>query len=108
MFVKFDGSKIIAGPQSAPAGRDWILFIPAKDKKPRQKTTVRFDPEQNAVVQELGEEFEPAWPEKRSIEYGKITEQLDKLFHDIDNGTLDKTGQFYTFIKGVKDNNPKT
>ena len=37
-----------------------------------------------------------------------IAEQLDKLFHDIDNGTLDKNGEFYTAIKKVKDDNPKS
>ena len=37
-----------------------------------------------------------------------IAEQLDKLFHDIDNGTLDKTGEFSTAIKKVKDDNPKS
>ena len=36
-----------------------------------------------------------------------IAEQLDKLFHDIDNGTVDKTGEFYTAIKAIKDANPK-
>ena len=35
--------------------------------------------------------------------YEVIGEQLDKLWHDIDNGTLDKTGSFYTAIKTVKD-----
>ena len=35
--------------------------------------------------------------------YAEIGEQLDKLWHDIDNGTLDKTGSFYTAIKTVKD-----
>ena len=36
-----------------------------------------------------------------------IEEQLDKLFHDIDNGTLTKSGDFYTAIKAIKDANPK-
>ena len=35
--------------------------------------------------------------------YQAIEEQLDKLWHDIDNGTLDKTGSFYTSIKTIKD-----
>ena len=35
--------------------------------------------------------------------YAAIGEQLDKLWHDIDNGTLDKTGSFYTSIKTIKD-----
>jgi len=43
----------------------------------------------------------------RKSEYPLIREQLDKLFHDIENGTLDTTGEFYNAIKAVKDNNPQ-
>lgn len=39
--------------------------------------------------------------------YPQIGEQLDKLFHDIDGGKLDKTGSFYTALKAVKDAYPK-
>jgi hypothetical protein len=39
--------------------------------------------------------------------YPDIAEQLDKLFHDLESGTLDATGEFYTAIKAVKDANPK-
>ena len=35
--------------------------------------------------------------------YAQIGEQLDKLWHDIDEGKLDKTGSFYTSIKTIKD-----
>jgi len=35
--------------------------------------------------------------------YDEIGEQLDKLWHDIDKGKLDKTGSFYTSIKTIKD-----
>lgn len=44
---------------------------------------------------------------RRSNEYPMIAEQLDKLFHDIDEGKVDKTGEFYKAIKAVKDANPK-
>ena len=40
--------------------------------------------------------------------YPKITEQLDKLWHDIDEGKLDKNGEFYKYIKNVKDTFPKS
>lgn len=43
----------------------------------------------------------------RALSYPDIEEQLDKLFHDIDDGKLDKTGAFYTTLKAVKDANPK-
>lgn len=39
--------------------------------------------------------------------YPKMSEQLDALWHDIDNGKLDKTGEFYKMIKNVKDSHPK-
>lgn len=45
---------------------------------------------------------------KRSEEYPFIREQLDNLWHDIENGTLDKTGKFYTSISAVKSKHPKS
>ena len=44
---------------------------------------------------------------KRKREYLSWQEQLDKLYHDIDDGKLDKTGSWYTHIKAVKDANSK-
>ena len=43
--------------------------------------------------------------------YPIIKEQLDLLWHDIDDGKLGdtaKTSSFYTTIKNVKDSSPKT
>ena len=44
---------------------------------------------------------------KRQTEYLSWQEQLDKLWHDINDGKLDKTGSWYTHIKAVKDANSK-
>lgn len=44
---------------------------------------------------------------KRKTEYLTWEEQLDKLYHDIDDGKLDKTGSWYKHIKAVKDANSK-
>ena len=44
---------------------------------------------------------------KRQKEYLSWQEQLDKLYHDIDDGKLDKTGSWYKHIKAVKDANSK-
>jgi hypothetical protein len=41
------------------------------------------------------------------MEYPDIGEQLDMLWHAIDDNTLDKTSDFYTALKSVKDKNPK-
>jgi len=43
----------------------------------------------------------------RKSEYPDIGEQFDKLYHDIANGTLDQTGEFFTAIKAIKDAHPK-
>jgi hypothetical protein len=45
--------------------------------------------------------------DNRREEYPEIVEQFDKLYHDIDSGTVDKTGSFYTVLKAVKDKYPK-
>jgi hypothetical protein len=39
--------------------------------------------------------------------YPSIPDQLDKLYHDIDDGKLDKTGTWYLAIKATKDKFPK-
>jgi len=45
---------------------------------------------------------------KRQELYPTIGDQLDMLWHAIDNGTLNKTSDFYTAIKAVKDEIPKS
>ena len=44
---------------------------------------------------------------KRKFEYPGIGEQLDALFHDMENGTADASGEFFRLIKEVKDTYPK-
>ena len=44
---------------------------------------------------------------QRDRKYPNLGEQFDLLFKDINEGTLDKTGGFYTAIKAVKDAHPK-
>jgi len=47
---------------------------------------------------------------KRAAYYETLTEQLDKLYHDIDSGKLGddaKTSTFYLGRKAVKDKYPK-
>ena len=44
----------------------------------------------------------------RMGKYPDLDHQLDMLFHDIEEGRLDKTGSFYRAIKKVKEKYPKT
>ena len=43
----------------------------------------------------------------RMGKYPDLDHQLDMLFHDIEEGKLDKTGSFYRAIKDVKEKYPK-
>ena len=57
---------------------------------------------------ELQTEFESnEYQRDREAAYPALAEQFDKLWHDINNGTLDETGEFFTALKTVKDDNPK-
>ena len=44
---------------------------------------------------------------ERQVDYPEIGDQLDMLWHAIDGGTLDKTSDFYTSLKAIKDKHPK-
>ena len=44
---------------------------------------------------------------QREASYPALKEQFDLLWHAIDAGTLDKTSDFYTKLKAVKDKYPK-
>jgi hypothetical protein len=49
--------------------------------------------------------------QKREKYYSMLSEQLDKLYHDIDSGKFGdaaKTGQFYLARKAVKDKFPNS
>ena len=43
----------------------------------------------------------------RQPNYPNLAEQFDLLWHAIDADTLDKTSDFYTTLKAVKDAHPK-
>ena len=64
-------------------------------------------PTEEEVNAKIAEITVPEYKIARQREYPDITEQFDKLWHDINNGTLDNTGAFYTALKTVKDDNPK-
>ena len=48
-----------------------------------------------------------AYQRKRMYEYPRVEEQLDMLWHAMDDGTLTKVDAFYDANKAVKDKYPK-
>ena len=61
---------------------------------------------ENERAKQLDEEAN-GYKVARKYAYPSLAEQFDKLWHDINNGTLDETGEFFTALKQVKDDNPK-
>ena len=67
-----------------------------------------YPPEYQEAFQILNDHvYQPDYREERLTKYDLIGEQLDYLWHDIDNGTLNKDGLFYNHIKEVKESTPK-
>ena len=50
---------------------------------------------------------ENEYKENRKAEYPDLSEQLDKLYHDMTNNKLDTTGEWHKAVKAVKDKYPK-
>ena len=48
-----------------------------------------------------------AYQRKRIYEYPRVEEQLDMLWHAMDDGTLTKVDAFYDANKAIKDKYPK-
>jgi len=109
MYIKydFDSNTILKGPQEERPDETWVRFVPAAGKKYRQVVNNAWDENEGAVVQTLGAEYSPPYMETRSHCYGRIGEQLDMLWHDIEAGTLDQSGAFYNHVKTIKDAIPK-
>lgn len=49
----------------------------------------------------------PNYVDYRRAEYPAISEQMDMLWHAMDNGSMPKVEPFYSRIKSVKDKYPK-
>jgi len=74
-------------------------------------TELPTEAEINAKLAELQSAYDAknqTYQINRAKEYSHIFDQLDQLWHDIDDGKLDKTGSFYTAIKTIKDKHPKS
>jgi|TARA_Y100000015_G_scaffold42151_1_gene49222 hypothetical protein len=73
-------------------------------------TELPTEAEINAKLAEVQANFDnrtQTYRINRAKEYPSVFDQLDQLWHDIDEGKLDKTGSFYTTVKTIKDKYPK-
>ena len=96
----WDDTKVSLQNDSDGKG-DYISSWNYSFSKPTDSQIASYETAGNTV------ESNAAIDAKRRTEYLSWQEQLDKLYHDIDDGKLDKTGSWYTHIKAVKDANSK-
>lgn len=107
--------------------KDWVLKEEPTNKDEFEKqflVVVGVDETNSAINSSDPKDFGVTWDEvvakqkelqaeydskkyQRDRQYPNLGEQFDLLFKDINEGTLDKTGGFYTAIKAVKDAHPK-
>ena len=75
------------------------------------KDTIQSKPTKQEVEDKVAElvqaRLDTQYQRDRKKQYPFLGDQLDMLWHAIDNGTLNKTSDFYTAIKAVKDAHPK-
>lgn len=111
-YVKwdFDTSQIIRGPQMSPGDGDhWYALVEQGSvvNHRTQQVIYAFDIDTNCVVATVEGRPKLLYDQARRLDYGSLGKQLDMLWHDINNDTLDKTGAFYNYIKEIKEKNPK-
>ena len=98
VYELYDNVKVVSG--------DTLDELVAKDID-MEIVTIDKDAINTKITELQAEYVAKEYQRDRAIAYPALAEQFDKLWHDINNGTLDNTGAFYTALKTVKDDNPK-
>jgi hypothetical protein len=52
-------------------------------------------------------ELKQGYSDKRQADYPALGDQLDMLWHSMDQGEIPKSPEFYEVIKSVKEKHPK-
>ena len=72
------------------------------DDNPTNITTEQIQAEMNRMDDKIAKPDNYAYINKRKEEYTSIENQLDALWHDINNDKLNKNGDFYKMLNNVK------
>lgn len=113
MFVKWDSETqtVVKGAQAVVGeGDGWLPFLESESIIVNPKTqTARYALSDDGAFVYLQVEGDPdlTWEQRRIEAYGILENQLDMIWHDINNNTLDQTGTFFAYVKDVKDTYPK-
>ena len=93
--------------QSLKPGAEWVLRGDVLEWLDGSQTEPTAD-ELAAEVTRLQAVYDGnEYQRTRATAYAEIKEQLDQLYHDMNAGKLDATGEWHKAIKAVKDATPK-
>lgn len=99
---------LIKAISSLGQGCSWYLNGDTYDGLVWSELNTQPKPTEQEVEDEIARlEALEAYQVPRSQEYPSIFEQLDMLWHAIDTNSLNKTSDFYTTLKSIKDKYPK-
>ena len=90
----------VIGGVSKPYIKEWN--ISSEKPKPTDEQLNALDSQATTI------ENNNKVDETRKMSYGTWNEQLDLLYHDMNAGKGDKTGEWFKAVKKVKDDNPKS
>lgn len=103
--------KLIRAIKTLKPGAMWHLNSPYTYEGIHWFDEVQTKPTEAEVEAEIARadaEFEATqYQRDRAGNYPTIADQLDMLWHAIDTNSLNKTSDFYTAIKAVKEAHPK-
>ena len=107
-FKHSDGTEVFFKGKFSPEPEEFIL----NDLKPQLDSGQLqiIEKEEDAFVEEVVGHVVPLKDYKQVRRYPVLGEQLDILWHDINNGVLGesaKESEWYKAIKEIKDNHPK-
>ena len=99
--------------EPAFSGPDDFTYNPAMMDEPPYEAIDYTPPSNQAVYDQWRLMFDEystkaVYRLQRSTEYPQLGEQLDALYHDLENGSLTMDGAFASLIKEVKDTYPKS
>lgn len=113
MFVQWSSetNSVIKGAQTVVGeGDGWLPFIEGENFVVNTKTqTSKYVLSEDGTFVTLLIEgsTDLTWEQQRLSAYGGLADQLDMIWHDMNDGTFDSTGLFFNHIKDIKDANPK-
>lgn len=113
MFVQWSSetNSVIKGAQAVVGeGDGWLPFVEGENFVVNTKTqTSRYVLSEDGTFVTLSIEgsADLTWEQQRLEAYGGLADQLDMIWHDMNNGTFDSSGVFFTHVKDIKDANPK-